>query len=79
LFKNLSVNSLKRVLSNDTTFNPPLFSLSIPLRTGLKKVLTQIIHVKTAGQTAAAAESAHIPHHLFQVAATTALKAEQYY
>ncbi len=27
LFENLSVNSLKRDLSNATTFNPPLFSL----------------------------------------------------
>ncbi len=27
LFENLSVNSLKGDLSNDTTFKPPLFSL----------------------------------------------------
>jgi hypothetical protein len=28
LFENLSVNSLKQDLSNDATFNPPLFSLA---------------------------------------------------
>jgi hypothetical protein len=32
LFEYLSVKSLKRDLANDTTFNPPLFSRPIPLK-----------------------------------------------
>ncbi len=39
LFKNLSVNSLKGDLSNTTTFKPPLFSWSIPLKAGVRPIL----------------------------------------
>ncbi len=35
LVKNISVKSLEGDLSNATTFNPPLFSLSIPLKGSL--------------------------------------------
>jgi hypothetical protein len=45
-FENFSVNSLKRVLSNDTTFNPPLISLFNTCKEDFKNIQIKTIWPK---------------------------------
>jgi hypothetical protein len=42
LFENFSKNSLKGDLSNNTTLDPPLFSLANTFKVGLKLALTLV-------------------------------------